>query len=89
MHCLFINKSFLSQLYDIVPKEIRYRPYMFFYKDMLMMLARNERVDESKRVWDDLKREGVLIDQHIFGDIIRVYLDRGMPSKAMDIYEEM
>jgi pentatricopeptide repeat protein len=46
-------------------------------------------VDETKRVWDDLKREGVLFDQHSFGDIIRAYLDREMPSEAMDIYEEM
>ncbi|WJX10278.1 hypothetical protein P8452_01020 [Trifolium repens] len=84
------DNVFLSiKLYDIVRKEIWYRPDMFFYRDMLMMLARNNRVDETKRVWDDLKREGVLFDQHTFGDIIRAYLDSGMPSEAMDIYEEM
>ncbi|CAJ2674412.1 unnamed protein product [Trifolium pratense] len=84
------DNVFLSiKLYDIVRKEIWYRPDMFFYRDMLMMLARNRRVDETKRVWDDLKREGVLFDQHTFGDIIRAYLDSGMPSEAMDIYEEM
>lgn len=89
MHWLFIDKLFLSQLYDIVRKEIWYRPDMFFYRDMLMMLARNKRVDETKRVWDDLKGEGVLFDQHTFGDMVRAYLDSGMPSEAMDIYEEM
>lgn len=62
---------------------------MFFYRDMLMMLARNKRVEETKRVWDDLKREEVLFDQHTFGDIIRTFLDSGLPSEAMDIYEEM
>jgi pentatricopeptide repeat protein len=46
-------------------------------------------VDETKRVWDDLKRGGVLFDLHSFGDIIRAYLDSEMPSEAMDIYEEM
>lgn len=84
------DNVFLSmKLYDIVRKEIWYWPDMFFYRDMLMMLARNKRVDETKRVWDDLKGEGVLFDQHTFGDIVRAYLDSGMPSEAMDIYEEM
>jgi len=81
--------SLSMKLYDVVRKEIWYRPDMFFYRDMLMMLARNKKVDEAKRVWEDLKREEVLFDQHTFGDIMRAFLDGGLPSKAMDIYEEM
>lgn len=77
------------KLYDVVRKEIWYRPDMFFYRDMLFMLARNKKVDEAKRVWQDLKREGVLFDQHTFGDIMRAFLDSGLPSEAMDIYDEM
>ncbi|CAL0318459.1 unnamed protein product [Lupinus luteus] len=77
------------KLYNIVRKEIWYRPDMFFYRDMLMMLARNQRVEETKRVWRDLKGEEVLFDQHTFGDIIRAFLDGGLPSEAMEIYEEM
>ncbi|KAJ6716289.1 PROTEIN THYLAKOID ASSEMBLY 8-LIKE CHLOROPLASTIC [Salix koriyanagi] len=56
---------------------------------MLMMLARNKKVDEAKQVWQDLKREEVLFDQHTFGDIMRAFLDNGLPSEAMGIYEEM
>lgn len=77
------------QLYNVVRKEVWYRPDMFFYRDMLMMLAKNKRVEETKQVWQDLKREGVLFDQHTFGDIMRAYLDNAMPSEAMDIYREM
>lgn len=77
------------KLYDVVRKEIWYRPDMFFYRDMLMMLARNKKVDEAKQVWADLKREEVLFDQHTFGDIMRAFLDSGLPSEAMNIYEEM
>nr|TKS07830.1 pentatricopeptide repeat-containing protein [Populus alba] len=77
------------KLYDVVRKEIWYRPDMFFFRDMLMMLARNKKVDEANQVWRDLRREEVLFDQHTFGDIIRAFLDNGLPSKAMDIYEEM
>ncbi|XP_058736275.1 pentatricopeptide repeat-containing protein At1g62350-like [Vicia villosa] len=84
------DNVFLSmKLYDIIRKEIWYQPDMFFYRDMLMMLARNKRVDETKRVWEDLRREGVLFDQHTFGDIIRAYLDSGLILEAMDLYEEM
>ncbi|XWS71247.1 hypothetical protein CRYUN_Cryun03dG0122100 [Craigia yunnanensis] len=56
---------------------------------MLMMLARNRKVDESRQVWKDLKREEVLFDQHTFGDLVRAYLDSGLPTEAMDIYNEM
>ncbi|XP_010519805.1 PREDICTED: pentatricopeptide repeat-containing protein At1g62350 [Tarenaya hassleriana] len=77
------------KLYDVVRKEIWYRPDMFFYRDMLMVLARNRKVDEARRVWGDLKREEVLFDQHTFGDIIRAFLDSGLPVEAMQIYEEM
>lgn len=70
-------------------KEIWYRPDMFFYRDMLMMLARNKKVDEVKQVWQDLKKEEVHFDQHTFGDIIRAFLDSGLPSEAMFIYDEM
>lgn len=62
---------------------------MFFYRDMLMMLARNKSVEQAKWVWEDLKREGVLFDQHTFGDIVRAFLDSGLPSEAMEIYDEM
>ncbi|GMN43714.1 hypothetical protein TIFTF001_012914 [Ficus carica] len=72
-----------------VRKEIWYRPDMFFYRDMLMMLSRNKKVDEVKKVWEDLKREEVLFDQHTFGDLVRAFLDNGLTSEAMDIYDEM
>lgn len=81
---------FLSmKLYDVVRKEIWYRPDMFFYRDMLMMLARTKQIEEVKRVWKDLKKEEVHFDQHTFGDIIRAFLDSGLLSEAMIIYDEM
>ncbi|KAJ7964980.1 Pentatricopeptide repeat-containing protein [Quillaja saponaria] len=77
------------KLYDVVRKEIWYRPDMYFYRDMLMTLARNKKVNDAKRVWADLKSEEVLFDQHTFGDIIRSFLESGLLSEAMYIYEEM
>ncbi|XP_075106466.1 pentatricopeptide repeat-containing protein At1g62350-like [Nicotiana tabacum] len=81
--------SLSMRLYEVVRKEIWYRPDMFFFRDMLFMLARNKSVDEAKKVWDDLKKEGVLFDQHTFGDLVRAFLDGGLPSEAMHIYDEM
>ncbi|XP_040990972.1 transcription factor bHLH91-like [Juglans microcarpa x Juglans regia] len=81
--------SINTRLYDVVRKEIWYRPDMYFYRDMLMMLTRNEKVDEAKQVSEDLKKEEVLFDQHTFGDIIRAFLDSKLPLEAMDIYDEM
>ncbi|KAL4587871.1 hypothetical protein LXL04_000746 [Taraxacum kok-saghyz] len=81
---------FLSmKLYEVVRKEIWYRPDMFFYRDMLMMLARNKKAEEIKRVWDDLTKEEVHFDQHTFGDIIRAFLDSGLALEAMFVYDEM
>lgn len=86
---ILLTLALILQLYDVVRKEIWYRPDMYFYRDMLMMLARNKKVDETKRVWEDLKREEVLFDQHTFGDIVRAFLDGGLPAEAMEIYDEM
>ncbi|KAI3839036.1 hypothetical protein MKW92_000536 [Papaver armeniacum] len=84
------DQVFLSmKIYEMVRKEIWYRPDMFLYRDMLMMLARNKEVAETKRVWEDLKREQVLFDQHTYGDIVRCFLDNGLETEAMEIYEDM
>ncbi|VFQ85372.1 unnamed protein product [Cuscuta campestris] len=81
---------FLSmKIYEVVRKEIWYRPDTFFYRDMLLMLARNKRVDEGRKVWKDLKSEGVLFDQHTFGDLVRAFSDAGLPEEAMHVYDEM
>ncbi|XP_043709726.1 pentatricopeptide repeat-containing protein At1g62350-like [Telopea speciosissima] len=84
------DQVFLAmKIYEVVRKEIWYRPDMFLYRDMLMMLARNKKVDEAKRVWEDLRREEVLFDHHTYGDIIRSFLDGGLPLEAMELYDEM
>jgi len=84
------NQVFLCmKLYEVVRREIWYRPDMFFYRDMLMMLARNKKVDETKKVWEDLKKEEVLFDQHTFGDLVRGFLDNELPLEAMRLYGEM
>ncbi|KAJ3682884.1 hypothetical protein LUZ60_013111 [Juncus effusus] len=81
---------FLSmKIYDVVRKEIWYRPDMYFYRDMLYLLARNKKLAESRKVWSDLKTENVKIDQHTYGDIVRAFCDGGLVDFAMEIYEEM
>ncbi|XP_044981838.1 pentatricopeptide repeat-containing protein At1g62350 isoform X2 [Hordeum vulgare subsp. vulgare] len=79
----------LPLIYGVVRKEIWYRPDMYFYRDMLHMLARNKKVDETRQVWADLKSEGVMFDQHTYGDIVRVFCDAGLIDLAMEFYEDM
>lgn len=62
---------------------------MFFYRDMLMTLARNKRGEETRRVWADLRTEAVRFDQHTYGDVVRAFVDGGLPELAMEFYEEM
>lgn len=62
---------------------------MFFYRDMLLMLARNNQAGKLMQVWEDSKREMVHFDQHTYGDIIRCLLDNNLPSQAMVFYSEM
>lgn len=77
------------QIYGSVRKEIWYRPDMYFYRDMLMLLARNKKVEEAKQVWADLKSEDVHIDQHTYGDVVRAFSDGGLPALAVEIYDDM
>ncbi|KAL6901918.1 hypothetical protein ACP4OV_004794 [Aristida adscensionis] len=77
------------KIYGVVRKEIWYRPDMYFYRDMLYMLARNKKVDETRRVWADLKSEDVLFDQHTYGDIVRAFCDAGLIDLAMEFYDDM
>ena len=81
--------NFFLQIYAVVRKEIWYHPDMYFYRDMLFMLARNKKVEEAKQVWVDLRSEEVLFDQHTYGDIVRVFSDGGLPDLAMEFYDEM
>ncbi|KAG5591099.1 hypothetical protein H5410_041613 [Solanum commersonii] len=86
---LSMRKLKKNMLYEAVRKEIWYRPDMFFYRVMLFMLARNKKVDETKKIWEDLKKEGVIFDQHTFGDLVRAFLDGGLSLEEMHIYDEM
>lgn len=53
------------------------------------MLARNNKLEEAKQVWAQLKSEDVHFDQHTYGDIVRAFLDGGLPAFAMEFYDDM
>ncbi|XP_072983034.1 pentatricopeptide repeat-containing protein At1g62350 [Typha latifolia] len=81
---------FLSmKIYGVVRKEIWYHPDMYFYRDMLMMLARNKKIEEAREVWTDLRTENVRFDQHTYGDLIRAFCDGGLLDLAMEVYDDM
>ncbi|KAH9309165.1 hypothetical protein KI387_037076 [Taxus chinensis] len=84
------DEVFLAlKIYNVVRKEIWYKPDKPFYRDMLFTLARNKKREEAMIVWQDMKGEEIHLDQHTYGDIVRAFLDNESPSVAMKIYEEM
>ncbi|XP_020574443.1 pentatricopeptide repeat-containing protein At1g62350 [Phalaenopsis equestris] len=83
------NIPLSMKIYEAVRKEIWYHPDMFFYREMLIVLARNKREIETRQVWSDLQSEAVRFDQHTYGDIVRAFVDGGLPELAMEFYEEM
>jgi len=78
-----------KKIYGVLRKEIWYRPDMYFYRDMLYMLAKDKKVGETRQVWEDLKSEDVLFDRHTYGDIARAFCDGDLIDLAMEIYEDM
>ena len=62
---------------------------MYFYRDMLYMLAKDKKVGETRQVWEDLKSEDVLFDRHTYGDIAGAFCDGDLIDLAMEIYEDM
>ncbi|KAL0357403.1 UNVERIFIED_CONTAM: Pentatricopeptide repeat-containing protein [Sesamum calycinum] len=48
-----------------------------------------KRLVKQRTAWNDLKREEVLLYLHTFGDLIRAFLDSGLPDEALRLYDEM
>ena len=53
------------------------------------MLARNGEEQVARGVRMDSSKEGVLFDQHTYGDLVRAFCDGELPDLAMEIYSEM
>lgn len=77
------------KMFEVVKKEDWYKPDMYLFKDMIVMLARNKKMEEAIQAWKDMRNEGLEPDIQTYTEVIRGFLQYGSPMDAMNIYEEM
>lgn len=59
------------------------------YKDLIVSLARREKMDEVMELWETMRKENLFPDSQTYTEVIRGFLHSGSPSDAMNIYEDM
>lgn len=77
------------KMFEVVKREDWYKSDMYLFKDMIVMLARNKKMEEATQVWKDMRNEGIEPDIQTYTEVIRGFLQYGSPMDAMNIYEEM
>lgn len=77
------------KVFNMVRKEVWYKPDIYLYKDMLCCLAKNKRVAECETLLKDLKVEGLPSDGLLLTEVMTAYLECGMLPQAMETFEEM
>ncbi|KAH9325932.1 hypothetical protein KI387_006110 [Taxus chinensis] len=77
------------KIFDAIKKEPWYKPDIFLFKDMIVVLAKHKKMEEAMQVWKDMRSEGLEPDIQTYTEVIRGFLQYGSPSDAMNIYEEM
>ncbi len=62
---------------------------MFLYKDLIVALAKCQKMDEAMQLWEDMRKENLFPDSQTYTEIIRGFLRHGSPADAMNVYEDM
>eukprot|EP00252_Welwitschia_mirabilis_P012381 TRINITY_DN27416_c0_g1_i1.p1 TRINITY_DN27416_c0_g1~~TRINITY_DN27416_c0_g1_i1.p1 ORF type:complete len:292 (+),score=22.24 TRINITY_DN27416_c0_g1_i1:124-999(+) len=76
-------------IFNVIKGESWYKPDMYFYKDMIVMLAKAKKMEEAMNIWKEMKEQGIEPDIKTYTEVIRGYLQTGSPTDAMNVYEEM
>lgn len=77
------------KIFDLVRKEVWYKPDIYLYADMIMLMARNKLIDKAEELFSLLKEEGLDPDTRVCTELLGGYTCAGMIEKAMEIYEMM
>eukprot|EP00250_Pteridium_aquilinum_P007580 c17257_g1_i1 orf=654-1517(+) len=77
------------KVFNMVRKEVWYKPDIYLYKDMLACLAKAKRVAECETLLKDLKVEGLPPDGLLLTEVMTVYLECGMLPQAMETFDSM
>ncbi|KAK1305169.1 Pentatricopeptide repeat-containing protein [Acorus calamus] len=77
------------KIFEVMQKEDWYKPDVYLYKDLIVTLARNQKMEEAMQVWESMRNENLFPDSQTYTEVIRGFLRYGSPADAMNIYEDM
>ncbi|KAJ8764801.1 hypothetical protein K2173_010266 [Erythroxylum novogranatense] len=84
------NEVFLAlKIFLVIRKQDWYRPDVYFYKDLIMVLMRSGKMDEAMKLWEKMRSENLFPDCQMYSEAIRGFLKDGSPADAINIYEDM
>lgn len=76
-------------MFRLIEKEDWFKPDVFLYKDLIISLAKCQKMEEAMKVWDSMKEKELFPDSQAYAEVIRGFLRYGSPADAMNIYEDM
>ncbi|XAR54383.1 hypothetical protein NMG60_11029484 [Bertholletia excelsa] len=87
--CASIRTCVSIQIFRIIQKEEWYKPDVFIYKDLIIALAKCQKMDDVMQLWESMRKEDLFPDSQTYTEVIRGFLRFGSPADAMNIYEDM
>ncbi|RZC78452.1 hypothetical protein C5167_002631 [Papaver somniferum] len=77
------------KMFRIIQKQDWYKPDVYLYKDLIIALAKNKKMEDAIQVWESMRQEGLFPDCQTYAEVIRGFLRYGSPGDAMNVYEDM
>ncbi|KAJ6814877.1 pentatricopeptide repeat-containing protein [Iris pallida] len=77
------------KMFKIIQKEKWYKPDVYLYKDLIISLAKSNKMEDAMKVWESMRNEELFPDSQTYAEVIRGFLRYGSPTDAMNIYEDM
>lgn len=83
------NWTSVLQVFDIVRKEIWYKPDLFLYRAMMDALGRNRRIPELQKKFLELQDEGIKPEVPIYRELVGAYVRAHMLPEALEVHAKM
>ncbi|PHT39407.1 Pentatricopeptide repeat-containing protein [Capsicum baccatum] len=81
--------SLAVKVFWVIQKQAWYQPDVYLYKDLIIALARQRKMDDAMKLWESMRKEDLFPDSQTFTEVIRGFLRDGSPADAMNIFEDM
>ena len=89
-HTLELTSNSMNfQVFKVIRRQDWYRPDAFLYKDLIIALAKCQKMDDAMQLWEDMRKENLFPDSQTYTEMIRGFLRHGSPADAMNVYEDM